>query len=46
MILLSIFTLARPDSALTGFVVVYGIVAVIMGVADSRTGCTLRCGTA
>ena len=34
LLLLSIFTLARPDSALTGFVVAYGIVAVIMGVAD------------
>lgn len=31
---LSIFTLARPDSALTGFVVVCGVVAIIMGVAD------------
>ena len=34
LILLSIFTLVRPDSALTGFVVVYGIAAVIMGVTD------------
>lgn len=34
LLLLSIFTLIRPDSALTGFVVVYGVVAVIMDVAD------------
>ncbi len=26
--------MARPDSALTGFVVVHGVVAIIMGVAD------------
>ena len=32
--LLGIFTLARPASALTGFIVAYGAVAVIMGVAD------------
>ena len=34
LVLLGVFTLARPDSALTGFIVAYGVVAVIMGVAD------------
>ncbi len=34
LVLLGVFTLARPDSALTGFIVAYGIVAIIMGVAD------------
>ena len=34
LVLLGIFTLARPASALTGFIVAYGAVAVIMGVAD------------
>ncbi len=34
LVLLGVFTLARPDSALTGFIVAYGLVAVIMGVAD------------
>ena len=34
LMLLGIFTLARPASALTGFIVAYGAVAVIMGVAD------------
>ena len=34
LVLLGVFTLAQPDSALTGFIVAYGVVAVIMGVAD------------
>ena len=34
LVLLGIFTLARPASALTGLIVAYGAVAVIMGVAD------------
>ena len=34
LVLLGIFTLAQPASALTGFIVAYGAVAVIMGVAD------------
>lgn len=34
LILLGVFTLLYPDSALTGFVVVYGVAAVVMGVAD------------
>lgn len=34
LILLGIFTLVRPSSALTGIVFVYGILAVITGVAD------------
>ena len=34
LILLGLFTLIRPDRALTSFVVVYGILAVVMGVAD------------
>ena len=34
LILLGVFTLLHPDSALTGFVVAYGIAAVVMGVAD------------
>lgn len=34
LILLGGYTFIRPDSALTGFLVLYGIVAVIMGIAD------------
>lgn len=34
LILLGIFTLASPDLALTGLVVVYGIIAIVMGIAD------------
>ncbi len=34
LILLGVFTMVRPDSALTGFIVAYGIAAVVMGVAD------------
>ena len=34
LIVLGIFTFANPSTALTGFVVVYGIIAVVMGVAD------------
>ena len=34
LILLGVFTLIRPGAALTGLVVVYGIVALIMGIAD------------
>ena len=28
------YTFAQPDRALTGFIVMYGIVAVTMGIAD------------
>ena len=34
LILLSIYTIVRPDRALTGWIVLYGLIAVIMGVAD------------
>ena len=34
LIVLGCYTFARPDRALTGFIVVYGIFAVAMGVAD------------
>ena len=34
LIVLGIFTFARPSSALTGVVFVYGILAVITGIAD------------
>lgn len=34
LIILGIFTFARPESALTGAVVIYGIVAVIVGIKD------------
>lgn len=34
LILLGGYTLIRPGSALAGFVMVYGVMAVIMGVAD------------
>lgn len=34
LIVLGIFTFARPSSALTGIVFVYGILAVITGIAD------------
>ena len=34
LILLGSYTFVRPDRALTGFIVLYGIVAVIMGIAD------------
>lgn len=34
LILLGVFTMLRPDSALTGFVVIYGLAAVVMGAAD------------
>lgn len=34
LILLSIYTVVRPDRALTGWIVLYGLIAVIMGVAD------------
>ncbi len=34
LILLGIFTLASPDLALTGLVVVYGIIAIVMAIAD------------
>ena len=34
LILLSIYTIIRPDRALTGWIVLYGLIAVIMGVAD------------
>jgi len=34
LILLGGYTFARPDNALTGFIMLYGVVAIIMGVAD------------
>ena len=34
LILLGVFTIVKPGVALTGLVVVYGIVALIMGIAD------------
>lgn len=34
LIVLGIFTFARPSSALTGIVFVYGILAVVTGIAD------------
>ena len=34
LILLSIYTIIRPHRALTGWIVLYGLIAVIMGVAD------------
>ena len=34
LILLGIFTLVNPGLALTGLVVIYGVIAVIMGIAD------------
>ncbi len=34
LILLGIFTFARPESMLTGAVVIYGILAILMGVED------------
>ncbi len=34
LILLGAFTMLRPDSALTGLIVIYGIAAVVMGAAD------------
>lgn len=35
LMVLGFFTFARPSSALTGIVFVYGILAVITGIADS-----------
>ena len=34
LILLGIFTFLSPGSALTGVVIIYGVIAVIMGIAD------------
>ena len=34
LILLGIFALIRPDSMLTGAVVVYGVIAIVMGIED------------
>ena len=34
LVLLGGYTFVRPDRALTGFIILYGIVAVIMGIAD------------
>ena len=34
LILLGGYTFARPDQALTAFIVLYGIMAVLMGIAD------------
>ena len=34
LLVLGIYTLTRPDQALTGFIILYGIVAVITGISD------------
>lgn len=34
LIVLGIFTFASPHKALTGLIVIYGVIAVIMGIAD------------
>ena len=34
LLVLGIYTLTRPDEALTGFIILYGIVAVITGISD------------
>ena len=34
LVLLGIFAFARPESMLTGAVVVYGIIAIVIGVED------------
>lgn len=34
LILLGVFTFANPGFALTGFVMMYGVVAIVMGVSD------------
>lgn len=34
LIVLGVFTFASPGAALTGFAVAYGVIAVVMGVAD------------
>ena len=34
LLALGVYTFAQPDRALTGFIVMYGIVAVTMGIAD------------
>lgn len=34
LLIFGIYTLSRPDQALTGFIVLYGIMAVITGIAD------------
>lgn len=34
LIALGVLTFMRPDGAITGIVVVYGVMAVIMGIAD------------
>ena len=34
LVLLGVFTFVRPDSVLTGAVVIYGIIAIAMGIYD------------
>ena len=34
LLALGVYTLVQPDRALTGLIVMYGIVAVTMGIAD------------
>lgn len=34
LVLLGVFTFVRPDGMLTGLVVIYGIIAIIMGIED------------
>lgn len=37
LVLLGIFTFIRPESMLTGIVVIYGVIALITGIADIMT---------
>ena len=34
LILLGIFAFIRPESTLTGAVVIYGVIAIVMGIED------------
>ena len=34
LVLLGIFSFVKPDSMLTGVVVIYGLIAIIMGIED------------
>ena len=34
LLILGIYTFIQPDRALTGFIVLYGVIAVLMGIAD------------
>ena len=41
LIFLGIFTLVRPESTLTGAVVVYGLIAIVLGIEDLVVYCRL-----